>query len=820
MVALVAAFFLLPAPGGAVDQTPPEPKQAAAPPATTAIAPAEVPTRATEVTELLQTLSTNLAPSPAIETIQHSLPEVSGQINQQFAAAKSILQEQPTFEAIQTQQQLWQRRQHQATGWLNLLTQRAIELREALDRLAELQKTWLQTREAASAAQTPGPILEQIETTLAAIAAALAPLQTQRDAVLDLQSSVASEVARCNEALSLINQAERSAVGGLLVRDNPPIWDAGLWLRAHTDGSDRVHQIAARQGTDIEQYLRDPSQGMLLHIGIFVTLALLLYAARRRVQRWAAKGKNLSFTTTVLDHPYAAAFFATLFFAASPYLPTPPIIRNLFIVLAFVPMIRLVRPVVDPRIVPELYALGFLYILDTLREAFGGAPLVEQVILLLEALAGMAVLGWALASGKLQRSSAQTTPAVARSDALRVGAGVIFLALFIGLVAGALGYMPLARLLVGGVLSGGVLALALSAFVQVLAGIVALVLRVWPLRRLQMVQHHRNLLERRIYRLLVWLAIGTWLTRWLDYIGLFQPALSFGEAILTARFERGSISFSPADIIAFFLTVGAAYLLSAFIRFVLQEDVYPRKGIPQGSSYAISSLLHYLILALGFVVGLGVLGMDFTKVSVLLGALGVGIGFGLQSVVNNFISGLILLFERPIHVGDTIEVGDLLGKVRRIGIRASTVRTGQGADIIVPNAQFITANVTNWTLSDQLRRIDLQVGVTYRVALQEVIELLKAVAAADPRVLPQPPPQGLLVSYGDKALNFELHVWTDQVDDCSGIRSDLTAAIYDALIAAGMAVPLPESEVRLLHDPGTGAAPFPQPRNTPNDSEL
>ena len=164
------------------------------------------------------------------------------------------------------------------------------------------------------------------------------------------------------------------------------------------------------------------------------------------------------------------------------------------------------------------------------------------------------------------------------------------------------------------------------------------------------------------------------------------------------------------------LTVWVAYLLSAFIRFVLREDVYPRKGIPRGASYAYLRLLHYVILALGFVVGLGVLGVDLTKASVLLGAFGVGLGFGLQSVVNNFVSGLILLFERPVHVGDIVEVGDLQGEVRSIGIRASTVRTWHGADIVVPNAQFITTNVTNWTLSDRLRRIDLPVGVPYGAA--------------------------------------------------------------------------------------------------------
>ena len=185
--------------------------------------------------------------------------------------------------------------------------------------------------------------------------------------------------------------------------------------------------------------------------------------------------------------------------------------------------------------------------------------------------------------------------------------------------------------------------------------------------------------------------------------------------------------------------------------------------------------------------------------TVLAGAFGVGIGFGLQSVVNNFVSGLILLFERPIHVGDTIEVGDLLGEVRRIGIRASIVRTWQGAEIIVPNAQLITEQVTNWTLSDRLRRIDLPVGVNYGAEPKKVIELLEGVARAHPKVLPDPAPRCLFMGYGDSSINFELRAWTEYTNS-QQIRSELAVAIYDAVHAAGMSFPFPQREVRVLND--------------------
>jgi small-conductance mechanosensitive channel len=331
-----------------------------------------------------------------------------------------------------------------------------------------------------------------------------------------------------------------------------------------------------------------------------------------------------------------------------------------------------------------------------------------------------------------------------------------------------------------------------------------------------MVRHHHHVLEQRAYRVLLVLAIFGWLLRLLNRLGLLNSTLSLAQAILATNLERGSISISLGDVLAFLLTVWAAYLLSVFIRFLLQEDVYPRTRITTGESYAISSLLHYVILALGLVVGIGVMGIDLSRLTVLAGAFGVGIGFGLQGVVNNFVCGLILLFERPIHVGDMIEIGELRGEVRRIGIRASIVRTRQGSDMIVPNTQLVTDKVTNWTLSDKLRRISLPVGVNYGADPEEVIELLVKAARAHPRVLPKPEPYALFMSYGDSSINFELRAWTDEYLQWRHVLSDLGVAVYDAVRAAGMTFPFPQSEVRVLHGPEAGPAddwPDPKPED-------
>jgi potassium efflux system protein len=270
--------------------------------------------------------------------------------------------------------------------------------------------------------------------------------------------------------------------------------------------------------------------------------------------------------------------------------------------------------------------------------------------------------------------------------------------------------------------------------------------------------------------------------------------------MLTSRLERGAMSISIGDILTFLLTVWAAYLLSAFIRFVLEEDVYPRTRITPGRSYATSSLLHYVVLALGFVTAIALLGVDLSKITVLAGAFSVGIGFGLQSIVNNFVSGLIVLFERPIDKGDSVEIGNLRGTVQHIGIRASVVRTFQGADIIVPNSEFISEKVTNWTHGDRSMRIELPVGVNYGTSPKETIKLLEATARAHPEVLREPAPQVIFVGFGDSSINFELRAWTDEFANAVRIRTDLASAVYDAVNEAGMSFPFPQREVRVLND--------------------
>jgi potassium efflux system protein len=267
-----------------------------------------------------------------------------------------------------------------------------------------------------------------------------------------------------------------------------------------------------------------------------------------------------------------------------------------------------------------------------------------------------------------------------------------------------------------------------------------------------------------------------------------NPFYGNAKAVLSAPVFFGSLQLTLGHVVAFVIAVWASFLVSRFLRFLLEEDVYERLRLPRGLPYALSTLLHYLVLLVGFFVALAALGLDFTKFTILAGAFSVGIGFGLQNVINNFVSGLILLFERPINVGDVIQVDTNTGSVEKIGIRASVIRTMDGSEIIIPNGTLISGQVTNWTFSDRQRVIILQVNVAREANTARAAELLTGAALAHPKVARQPAPLAYVVGLSAGALTVELRAWTEQYDDWMQIRSDLVIAVNQSLVREGIAL--------------------------------
>jgi len=302
---------------------PPAPPLAPAPAAPATIPLADIARWATAVSKLIGNLTAGAKPRAQIENIAKTFPELSAKLDAQFAATTKSLEAEPTLETLQNEQQLWQSAQLRATGWLNVLNLEATKLQDSLNQLVELQKLWSSSRASAQAAKAPGPILQQMDATLTAIIDAQAPLQAQRANILNLQSRVAEEATRCGTALQRIADFQQKAVAGILVRDAPPIWAIKLWSDAVAALPEHASKMAGAYWTAVAEYLREPRQGGALHPAIFIFLALVFSAARRKIAVWEKSGSDASSAILVFERPYAAALATTLVLVTTPSNPSP-----------------------------------------------------------------------------------------------------------------------------------------------------------------------------------------------------------------------------------------------------------------------------------------------------------------------------------------------------------------------------------------------------------------------------------------------------------------------------------------------------------------
>jgi len=220
------------------------------------------------------------------------------------------------------------------------------------------------------------------------------------------------------------------------------------------------------------------------------------------------------------------------------------------------------------------------------------------------------------------------------------------------------------------------------------------------------------------------------------------------------------------------------------------DTVLARRGFDIGMREALGAIVRYVVITLGALVILQSAGIDLTSLNVLIGAVGVGLGFGLQNITSNFFSGLILLFERPIKIGDRVEIGGVVGEVREIGARATTIVTDESVAMIVPNSQFVSERVTNWSRPDKLTAYTLSFHVSHTSDPELVRQVLLAAAAAHRDVLPDPMAEVEFVEVGLGALRFQLQVWsTEHLKTAGTLRSDLNFEVWRQLAAAGVAIP-------------------------------
>ncbi|MGE5326303.1 MAG: mechanosensitive ion channel family protein [Deltaproteobacteria bacterium] len=268
------------------------------------------------------------------------------------------------------------------------------------------------------------------------------------------------------------------------------------------------------------------------------------------------------------------------------------------------------------------------------------------------------------------------------------------------------------------------------------------------------------------------------------------------HALNQPYFHIGKVAITPILVTKVVMFILVLTFVSHQARRLMQNEILVRTSMDLGQQFAVARITGYVIFVVGLVVGLETIGVDLSSLVVVGGALGVGVGFGLQNIVSNFVSGLILLVERPIKLGDRVDVGGTNGDVVRISGRSTWVRTNDNVVIIIPNSEFISNRVTNWTANDRQVRFAVPLGVSYSSNPEEVRQVLMDVALSHPDVMREPAPDVRFVDFGDSSLDFELRVWTiTKVQSPQILISELYFRIFKAFGERGIEIPFPQRDL-------------------------
>ena len=618
---------------------------------------------------------------------------------------------------------------------------------------------------------------------------ALGLISTKLEPMLAIQQKAGDIAARFIELTDRINATMLQQRGGALRSGTPTIFSTA-YLRQLIELINEPRKMVKALPPPDPVFFADNGWVILLQaVGFVVMLTLLRRYRPQLIERGDRRflGKR----------PVSVSLFVSIFTLSFLYGPQPTLWRILIECLSGVATARLATAFVrEPWIKRAVYILVVVMIGFQLLLIFGVPLAVVRLYILTWTVAGLIYYGWRARKG-----------AAAGLPAWQVWLLRLVVVVF-GVIAATdiVGLGGFSAQIMDGALRTAMLLLMGWAMIRLARVALDLGAESLPIGKLVFLRSRADEIFARIILasniLIVAFVAANLLVAWTLYaipMDAIQAFLSFGLTLGGQKITIGLV------LVAAFILYGT-FVLSWSLQSLLMDKVLNRGQVDAGARISIVRLFHYALVLVGFLIALSALGFELKNVTIIGGALGVGIGFGMQAIVNNFVSGLILLFERPIKVGDFIQLNDgQQGRVLNLGLRATTVQTLDRAEIVVPNGDLISSPVTNWTLGDRSMRLIIPVGVAYGSDVETVMRVLLRVATDNDQVLKDPQPKVLFLNFGESSLDFELRVWIAEFDTRFIIQSALVQEIDRGFRAEGVEIPFPQRDLHLRSVDGKAA---------------
>lgn len=755
-------------------------------------------TRIREIRTIIDELRVPLAVATGIDAVSDEIKILQEE--------QAVVGGRLTLETIVARERDWQSIRSRISSWSSSLDSRTKVIDDRIAEIRSLRDRWTAaiatiepTDAPADANANATPVVRAVvpQEVIDRANEIVAMLDDIEKAASDKRAEFLTAGVRISEfdnavgtELSTLRQERERELANIFSRDADPIWAIG----ADADQSGFGTSMS-RQYNELVNYLSRHPRRLATHGIVLGSLMLFLFWVRRKIAPLVEEEPKLKRASAFFQMPIAAAIVLSILFVPFVYIQPPRILFTILSSLAIVPVILILRRIIEYPISLLLYGLIGLNIVDRFRDLLVEFPSLSRIIFSAEMLAACAFLFWFYRSKRVERSI--EAGSFTLYSYIRRAIPFAIAVLGTALAANIFGFGSLSFLIGNGVLRTCYAAILIYTLVQILSSGIAFLLRVRPLSLLGSVKTNRVRIRLTATRGIKWLGVFLWILTALSAFSIRDFVYDMVAAIIGFTINIGEIGFSVGDVLFFGLTIWIAVLISRFIRFVLQEDIFPRMDLGSGASYAISSVIHYLLLISGFLIAIAAVGFELSRFAIVAGAIGLGLGFGLQTIINNFVSGLILLFEQPIKVGDTVQIGQHMGSLMRIGLRASVVRKVDGSDVIVPNSKLVSDEVINWTMLDERRRIDIPVGVAYGSDPKQVSEILISVTRGHEEILTDPSPRALFLGMGDSSLDFELRFWTDESNAWVPLRSEIVTELYQALVDADIEIPYPQQDLNV-----------------------
>ncbi|MEI7980797.1 MAG: mechanosensitive ion channel domain-containing protein [Bacteroidota bacterium] len=668
-------------------------------------------------------------------------------------------------------------------------------LEDLMNMLKQEEAVWKNTRLQLHKDSLNTPVTRNLVTTIVFIDSALSLIDRKSEMMIEILEKTITLSLKIDLALQRTVERIKRAELNSFAKDQVPLF--GMDFRK--DYPDAVtHALQTFKKVKLKElgdYLLVHQPLIIISLLLFLALLALFYILKRRVHlSLQGYGKFYREMLLVLiSKPLSAAALLTLSAVAFIFPDRPYIFRELIVFITIYPLFNLLNRILDRKYQVYLYVFGFIILMYLFIILILSDIVIARLMYLIVAVAEAGLLGMMLV--KLWKS---------------IGKGflgnlvLIFIAFNLalaitGLVSNLSGRVVLTFMAINAVFINILSAMMFYVAIIMLDGIVVLGIDSHQGRKLNILNLYGEKIKEWSILILNMLTVFFWFMEFLRAFHLDNYATELVISFFTYKFVIGTASFSLDIVLLFFAVIFGAYFLARFLQLILENDVLNRLPLSKGLPHTIAMSVKYSLVISGFFLAFTATGIPMDKFTLILGAFSVGVGFGLQKIFSNIVSGLILLFERPIQLGDTVQVGPLIGRVKSIDLRSSNIHTFDGSEVIVPNEQLVSNEVINWTLSDMKRRVKVPLSVSIDSDPFLVQSLVMEILDNHAKILKDPKPLVYFTLVGQSSLDFELLFWISEKGEGRSTKSDVLFGVFKKLKENNVKVPIPRRDINIIN---------------------